>query len=46
MHCMRSALRQLYQQDVEDYLKEVNAQTTEGFTPLMVSIVYRGDRVL
>lgn len=43
---IRALLKQVYQEGTEEYLKAVNNQTAEGFTPLMISIIYHGDKVL
>lgn len=43
---LRKILKQIYQEGTDEYIRAVNTQTSEGFTPLMISIIYHGDKVL
>lgn len=46
VECMKYLARKSYQEDAEEYLQMVNRQTAEGYTPLMVSIIYQSHRTL
>jgi len=41
--CLKLILRRLYQEDNEEYFRLVNDQTSEGYTPLMISIIYQAN---
>ncbi len=41
--CLKLALRKLYQEDNDEYFRLVNQQTSEGYTPLMISIIYQAN---
>ena len=45
-NCLRILLKKIYQLEEEEYHSAVNAQTTEGFTPLMIAIIYKADKIL
>lgn len=40
VHCLEYLLREKYQHDQEEYLAMLNAKSIEGYSPLMVAILY------
>lgn len=38
--CLSFVLRKYYQEHPADYVKFVNTQTSEGYTPLMLSVIW------
>jgi hypothetical protein len=46
INCLRILLKKTYQLEVEEYPRAINTQTAEGFTILMIAIIYKADKVL
>lgn len=46
VECMKYLAKKTYQEDAEEYLHIVNRQTAEGYTPLMICIIYQANRTL
>lgn len=44
--CMQKLLKNIYQQDKEAYLEIVNSQTIEGYSHLMISVIYQSHNTL
>lgn len=46
VECIKLILKKIYQQDPNDYLLIINVQTAEGYTPLMIAIIYQANKTL
>lgn len=43
---MKHLAKNIYQEDAEEYLHIINRQTAEGYTSLMICIIYQANRTL
>jgi hypothetical protein len=46
VECIKLILKKIYQQDSDEYIQIINVKTAEGYTPLMISIIYQANKVL
>lgn len=43
---MKKLLKNIYQDDKDEYLYLINLQTSEGYTPLMLSVIYKSNETM
>jgi ankyrin repeat protein len=46
VECTKLLLKKTYQQDDDEYLQIINVRTAEGYTPLMIAIIYQANKTL
>lgn len=46
VECTKLLLKKTYQQDQDDYLQIINVKTAEGYTALMISVIYQANKTL